>query len=237
MSTEQDEQLKVCEAFLSVVDFEKDDVSYWTYAKTVTGEERQAYIEFLKLVKDGKARISDWNYPKPEPLRDISYEEFMDMIGDEKDDLIENYRSYMKVLPGDVIERAHIPREAQVRSAYIGTALNPKFTGELHIQHMLRYEMTYAEKLLYRGCKTREDFIERAKDVSVAIRRIKDERSQYIDTNEYLLDPNFIYLTPFLEFKCDYSYVEFSRSYHPQLRFAINDIYLTFIAVDDAYLI
>ena len=236
MSTEQDEQLKVCEAFLTVADFNKDDVSYWTYAKTVTGEERQAYIEFLKLVKDGKARISDWNYPKPEPLRDIPYEEFMDMIGDEKDDLIENYRSYMKVLPGDVIERAHIPREAQVMSGYGGTCLNPKFTGELHIQHMLRYEMTYAEKLLYRGCKTREDFIERARDVSVAIRRIKDER-RFIDTDEYLSDPSFIYLTPFLEFKCGYRYFEFGQSYHPHLRFAINDVYLTFNDVDDEYLI
>ena len=104
-----------------------------------------------------------------------------------------------------------------------GLRLNPKISGEYHIQHMIKFDKTNEETVLYSDCHTKEDFIKRAIDLYPILNRIYNGD---ITSNEYISDSKYRLFDLFVE---STNPVKFKNSIIcTRLYFALEDIYMTY---------
>lgn len=144
--------------------------------------------------------------------------------------LVYNYRKLDQFISDEIkfVQEKHPEFITKGGIMIRGSIINPLNRGMIHIQHMLHYGMNNAEKLLYRGCKTVEDFIKRAIIVYPLLKNVDPSEHKIITIDEYLSNEMYQYLDPFLVFQNEYEYIRLCDGYHPYLRSAITDIYLTF---------
>lgn len=140
-----------------------------------------------------------------------------------EEELVKNFRGYIQGLTAEMVLDFDLKGHIELHPLGICCLMKKDFSGSFHLKHMLEYEMNEYERLLYRNCKTEDDYKERARILFPLFMKIDNEE---MTKNEYLDDDNCRFFDLFIKIKLNKPVFKFNTSKY--VEHALDDIYYTF---------
>lgn len=140
-----------------------------------------------------------------------------------EEELVKNYRGYIQGLTAEMVLDFDLKGHIELHPLGICCVMKKNFSGTFHLKHMLEYEMNEYERLLYRNCKTEDEYKDRARILFPLFMKIDNEE---ITKEEYLENDNCRFFDLFIKFKFNKPKFKWNTSHYVEC--ALDDIYYTF---------